>query len=133
MLSLTAASRDGRSERIRLDIDDPAGSSVTLVRSSGEETVHAGVDLFECLQGIRRHLESEGLLLCCQGARPDVFPSGVFRQMSNGRYAYPLRRDPPLTDEDLVDIFAPADISEVGTVDDQRRAVARFFGFPGGR
>jgi hypothetical protein len=132
MLPLTAASRDGRSEVIRLGIDDPAGSSIRLVRAGGEETVHAGVDLFECLQGVRRHLESEGLLVCCQGARPGVFPSGMSRQMSNGRYAYPLRRDPPLTDADLVDIFAPAEISEVGTVDDQRRAVAKFFGFPGG-
>lgn len=56
-----------------------------------------------------------------------VFPSGMGRQMSNGRLAYPLRRDPPLTDSDLVDIFAPAHCSEVGTVEDQRSAVIEFF------
>lgn len=59
-----------------------------------------------------------------------VFPSGTGRQMSNGRLAYALRRDPPLTDGDLMDIFASAQFSEVGTVEDQRRAVMRFFGFP---
>ncbi|GHF35989.1 hypothetical protein GCM10010359_43440 [Streptomyces morookaense] len=59
-----------------------------------------------------------------------VFPSGTGRPMSNGRLAYAVRRDPPLTDADLVDIFASAQLPEVGTVEDQRRAVMRFFRFP---
>jgi hypothetical protein len=49
------------------------------------------------------------------------------RQMSNGRLAYPLRRNPPLGDDDLVDIFAPALFTEVGTVEMQRQAVLDFF------
>lgn len=129
VLSLTAASDDGRREEIDLEVDDSGTPSIKLVRANRMTSVHQGGDLFECLKGLRRHLEVEGLLVCCQGSRPTVFPSGMGRQMSNGRLAYPLRRDPPLTDADLVDIFAPAKLSEVGTVEDQRRAVMEFFGF----
>ncbi|NVK78912.1 hypothetical protein [Streptomyces morookaense] len=126
---LIAAGHDGRREAVVLEVEDSGTPDVKLVRTDGTTTVHPDVDLFECLKAVRRTLEEEGLLLCCQGARPMVFPSGMGRQMSNGRLAYTLRRDPPLTNADLVDIFASAQFSEVGTVEDQRRAVMRFFGF----
>jgi hypothetical protein len=129
-LHLAAASEDGRQETLVLEVDDSGEPSIRLLRANQVSSVHGGSDLFECLKDVRLALEEEGLLICCQGARPTVFPSGMGRQMSNGRLAYPLRRTPPLTDADLVDIFAPAQFVEVGTVASQRQAVLDFFRSP---
>lgn len=129
-LHLAAASEDGRRESLVLEVDDSGEPSIRLVRANRVASVHTGSDLFECLKDLRRILEEEGFLICCQGSRPTVFPSGMGRQMSNGRLAYPLRRTPPLTDADLVDIFAPAQFAEVGTVESQRQAVLDFFRSP---
>ena len=88
-----------------------------------------GVDLFDCLIDVRKLLESNGRLLCCQGASSCVTPSGMTRQMTNGRLAYRLRNDgAALSDDDLVDIFAPAECSEVVDVAEQRRSVITFYG-----
>jgi hypothetical protein len=128
--TLIAASRDGRTEQVILEInDDYSAPSVLLRRADGTETRHDGTDLFHCLQNVRRALEAEELLLCCQGARPLASSSGMERQMSNGSHAYVLRRHPPLTDADRVDIFAPAELADVGTVHEQREALFDFFGF----
>lgn len=78
------------------------------------------LDLFECLRAVRCALDEEGALLCCEGARRDVFPSGMARQMGGGRKAYRIA-----TDRVLVDIFAPTDCNEVCTVDEQAESVER--------
>ena len=130
-LQVVAASVDGRQESLIVEVDNSSEPSIRLIRNNRVSEVYGGSDLFECLKGARLALEKEGLLICCQGSRPTVFPSGMGRQMSNGRLAYPLRRTPPLTDADLVDIFAPAQLAEVGTVESQRQAVLDFFRFHG--
>lgn len=130
-LQVVAASVDGRQESLIVEVDNSSGPSIRIIRNNRVPDVYGGSDLFECLKGARLALEKEGLLICCQGSRPTVFPSGMGRQMSNGRLAYPLRRTPPLTDADLVDIFAPAQFAEVGTVESQRQAVLDFFRFHG--
>ncbi|MEV0842236.1 hypothetical protein AB0I55_22190 [Actinocatenispora sera] len=127
---LIAVSKDGRRKSIVIEIDDSAQPSLRLIRGDRTPEVYGGNDLFECLKAVRLALENNGFLICCQGSRPTVFPSGMSRQMSNGRLAYPLRRTPPLTSDDLIDIFAPAQFVEVGTVEDQRQAVRNFFRFP---
>lgn len=129
-LNLAATSEDGRQESLVLEVDDSGEPSIKLIRADRIPGAYGGSDLFECLKGARLALEEEGFLICCQGSRPMVFPSGMGRQMSNGRLAYPLRRTPPLTDADLVDIFAPAEFVEVGTVEMQRQAVLDFFRSP---
>jgi hypothetical protein len=125
--ALVAASEDGHRESVDLEVNDSAMPSLKITRANGTVTIHAGSDLFECLKEARLMFEADNLLLCCQGARPNVFPSGMGRQMSNGRLAYPLRRNPPLTDADLIDIVSPAPLAEVGTVAEQRSAIVEFF------
>lgn len=80
-----------------------------------------GVDLFACLQDLRRHLRTKSEILLCNGARRDVFPSGMSRQMSGGRIAYKLQMvgRPPGRD-DLIDIFGACEPEAVATVDEQR-------------
>jgi hypothetical protein len=129
MAALSAVDAEGRNEAVDLDMLDTPDAAIRLRRSDGSVEDVTASDLFECLIKVRLLLESHGLLLCCQEARPNVFPSGLNRQMSNGRLAYPLRRMPPLTDDDLVDIFKPAEPSEVGTVEQQMDFVRSFYGF----
>jgi hypothetical protein len=86
-----------------------------------------GPDLFEALQSVRRKLQDAGMLLCCQGCRPDVFPSGMSRQMGGGRRAYHHRPGQQATMDDLVDIFEPADCADVVTVEQHREAMERMY------
>ncbi|MFE7798641.1 hypothetical protein [Nocardia sp. NPDC057440] len=79
---------------------DSAGTLWPVVLRLGEpsvarvELVGQGVfgsdddDYLSCLLAVREYLEERGQLLCCQGARPDVWPSGMLRQFGNGRQAY---------------------------------------------
>ena len=89
-------------------------------------------DLFECLSSIRRKLEEIGLLLCCQGARPNVHPSGMSRQMSGGRKAYAWPAGGRATQDDLVDILDHADCQEVSTLDEQSQFLKNRYGWTSG-
>ncbi|MEU0491475.1 hypothetical protein ABZ249_19770 [Nocardiopsis sp. NPDC006139] len=88
-----------------------------------------GGNLFKCLVDVRMVLEEGGFLLCCQGARPDVFPSGMQQQMDLGRFAYILSVGKE-RGRGVVDIFAEAEAREVVSVEEQRLAVYKFFGLP---
>jgi hypothetical protein len=97
VFDLLAVRADETSVRIVIELVE---SSVGLRMAShgGSEIRFEGDDLFECLINARLELESRGLLLCCQGCRPDVFPSGMHRQMNdlgsffpNGRKARYVR------------------------------------------
>ncbi len=87
-----------------------------------------GDDLLDCLIDLRRRLETEGLNLCCQGARSDVWPSGQLRQFTNGRIGYVLAPRPAGDALEEVDLFAPAQPHEIGSIEQQRQAVFRFHG-----
>ena len=80
-----------------------------------------GTDLFEALVSARRQLEAHGVLVGCNGARRDVFPSAMLRQATGGRRAYVLAMPRTAARPQTVDIFAPApDTSALATVDEQR-------------
>lgn len=108
----------------RLFIEDSAPWGLRLVVEDREFRSH-GEDLFESLGSLRRLLEAEDRLLCVAGARGDVFPSGMSRQMSGGRKAYRVVRGRRPGRNDLVDIFDPASCDEVMGVDDQVASVRR--------
>ena len=110
-----------------LHIDGSPPWGLRLVAGEAEYSV-VGDDLFESLGNLRRLLEVEDRVLCVEGARGDVFPSGMSRQMSGGRWAYRLvqgRRPGP---EDLVDIFDPTCCDEVVAVRDQIASVREIRG-----
>jgi hypothetical protein len=80
-----------------------------------------GPDLFEALVRARRGLEAHDVLLGCNGARRDVFPSAMQRQAAGGRRAYVLTMPRTTARPPVVDIFAPApELSALATVDEQR-------------
>jgi hypothetical protein len=80
-----------------------------------------GPDLFDALVSARRELEAQDVLIGCNGARRDVFPSAMLRQATRGRRAYVLTVPRTASRPSTVDIFAPApDMSALATVDEQR-------------
>jgi hypothetical protein len=96
---------------------------LALAFGDGHIAETEAADLFAALEAIRLQLEPSGLRVCCQGARPDVFPSGMARQMAGGRRAYRLRPGQRPSGDDLVDIFDPAECGEVVTVHEQQANV----------
>jgi hypothetical protein len=77
-------------------------------------------DVFAALQSMREELEAQGVKLLCAGARKDVWPSGMSRDMGGGFKAYVMRFGETAKIKDLVDIFDYSDPSLVGTVQEQR-------------
>jgi hypothetical protein len=78
----------------------------------------AGPDQFECFLRIRAELEPEGFRFLVNGARRNVWPSGMGRDMGGGRQAYVLVVGKPGRPE-LVDIFEPADEDQIAIVQEQ--------------
>src|SRR5262245_40134728 len=106
-IGLLACGKDGEDVESALAIlsEDPSRNVVRVGRKVERQC--SGPDLFYCLLSLRQYLESRGLLLCCQGARRNVSPSGMTRQMSSGRLAYLLKPGVELSDDDLIDVFMP--------------------------
>ena len=105
--------------RIRFAVDDVCVVEIRVgddINARGE-----GPDLFEALVSARRELEARDVLIGCNGARRDVFPSAMLRQAAQGRRAYVLSMPRTTARPPTVDIFAAApDLSAVATVDEQR-------------
>jgi hypothetical protein len=130
-ITITARTSDGRAMActVTFSPDRQAGRGYAMeLRSVELGAYHAReADLFECLRTIRRELEPTGVRLCCNGARVDVWPSGMARDMGGGRHAYILRMGRQAQRSDLVSIFDPAPVEAVGDVDDQEAYARRWF------
>ncbi|MFG2905189.1 hypothetical protein ACGF13_09025 [Kitasatospora sp. NPDC048286] len=118
--------RDGVLRPIVIRLGPPDATIVALL-DDGSPTEISGTDYLDCLTRIRRRLEQDGRLLCCQGARPGVHASGQLRQFTGGREAYV--HDPNARGEALatVDVFDPARPEEVVSLDEQRAAFFRLW------
>ncbi|MBT2383504.1 hypothetical protein [Streptomyces sp. ISL-11] len=121
--------RDGRVlESIEVKASSEPPYELAVRRDGGDEVVYPGDNLFACLINLRRDLERDGILLCCQGARRDVINSGLQAQMTGGRFVYTSNALSRTVNEETVDILAPARPDEVVTVAEQRAAIFDFFG-----
>lgn len=95
---------------------------VVAVQSEGLGRITGtGPDMFAALVAVRRTLDQAGLRLLCNGARRNVRPSQMGRQMSEGRKAYRYTLGERPSRVDLCDIFDPAPADEVASVLDQER------------
>jgi hypothetical protein len=124
---LLACRNDGSDIGVSLDVQSEHPAVILAQLGDEKSQQYSGADLFECLLSLRGDLENRGLLLCCQGARRNVSPSGMTRQMSNGRLAYAIPVDRSVSDDDLVDIFAPAACGEVASIVEQREEIKKTF------
>jgi len=79
-------------------------------------------DLFDCLIVLReQYLEKKKYIIQCNGARKDVYPSRMSRQMSGGLKAYSMQLGEPANAPQLLDIFDyEKDLSCLATVNEQK-------------
>ena len=83
-------------------------------------------DYFEALTQIRRELEAKQVRLLCWGARKDVWPSGMQRDMGGGMRAYQLLED-GTNNPDARSIFEYAPPETIGTVDEQKKNAEQWY------
>ena len=118
-------------QKVTMQVRFATGDEACVVQvSSGEDVSVRGEarDLFAALAEARRELEAHGVQLACNGARLDVWPSGMLRQTGYGRRAYVLTKPSTVGKAPTVDIFEPAPESAVlATVDEQREWFHRYW------
>jgi hypothetical protein len=113
----TSSPSDQRST-LRLRLQEGELCRITVV-GGGEVLEYVASDFFSALIELRRPLDRRATKLLCAGARIDVYPSAMSRDMSRGRKAYVTRQGQRTAREDLVSIFDPASASRVGTIEEQ--------------
>lgn len=116
---------DGLSGLLGLQWESTAGGSFHVHISADDllefQPHYAGWDLFECLTLLRLDLERQGVFLLCQGARVDVYPSGMQRDMGGGQVAYRMIMGKNADLEDEVNIFEVTTDERLGTVEEQQQ------------
>ncbi len=88
-----------------------------------------GYDLFDAFNKVRLFLEKKGFLLLCAGSMPNVYPSGMLRDRTNGRMAYLHTYEKKLTIDDTIDIFKQVDQHVVGTIEEQSVFMSNFHSY----
>jgi hypothetical protein len=105
---------------LKLETISPHGHYRLRLRSPAGVTWSAEAgDIFWCLIELRKQVEPDGVLLCCNGARRDAGVSGMLAEMGEGRRVYlldgvGLTERPP-----MVETLAPAPSDDVVSVDEQ--------------
>ncbi|MFF9480364.1 hypothetical protein [Streptomyces sp. NPDC014733] len=102
---------------IEWSVEDVAHISVTLY--DGHNVSSSAPDLFESLIDLRRDLAARDLLLCCNGARLDCYPSRMSREMGKAQKVLVLEKGKPPSARSMVDIFGEADGAKIGTPEEQ--------------
>ncbi|KTT28881.1 hypothetical protein [Pseudomonas rhizoryzae] len=103
------AIKDGKREKLTIFyITHPP--TVNLRLSDGKEITSEGSTIFDAFMKIRKKLPE--FIFQCKGAQLNVHPSSMSSQMSNGLAAYELQLGKPARRDDIVNIFAPAQVDE---------------------
>lgn len=72
---------------------------------NGAKYVAESENYFAALISIRKQVESNGILLMCNGTAKNIYPSPMSLSMGTGRKAYITRMGQQAFNKDLVDIF----------------------------
>lgn len=98
----------------------PNDARVSISRPDGPTYESCQSNLWECLLEIRGACEPLGVRICINGCRSDCYPSGMGIQMGGGRQVIIRTMGEQVTDlAAVVETFAPAELSQVGTVNEQ--------------
>jgi hypothetical protein len=124
--TIKARHRDGTIESCSIEILSSPHWALVFSGLEFQRREFSGRDLFEALISLRATLEPNGVQLLCAGARVDVFPSGMSRDMGGGRKAYITKLGCPADRSDLVDIFDFCDSATIGSVSDQEAFHAKW-------
>jgi hypothetical protein len=105
---LTWAHRRDRNYKLAVQVPD--GGQVLEVVAS---------DLFLALQLLRRQLEPSGWQVAVQGSCRNAWASGMQRDIAGARRVYICQLGREVIPREAVDIFGPADLDDLATVDQQ--------------
>jgi hypothetical protein len=111
---------DGTTQECELRISTDETCDLVFSGPTFGTRTFTGEDYFEHLMHLRAELENSGHRLLCQGGRPNVWPSGMSRDMGGGRKAYVMQMGSKARTRDLVDIFDYAAPELIGTVQQQK-------------
>ncbi len=111
---------DGNVCEYIIEISLSAPWKILLSGADCKQREFVGDDLFEAFLNLRKSLEKQGYKLLCNGARKDVFPSGMSRSMGGGRKAYIIRIGLQTNMNDIVDIFDYAEPKIIATAKEQQ-------------
>lgn len=108
-----------------IDLDSGTCRLAVVWPLGGEERHFDASDYYECLRAFRRVVEPEGFRVLCQGARPNVRPSGMSVQ-AGALLSYAHSLGEPALTKNLVRTFDPVeDVALVSTVAEQDEWMAR--------
>ena len=81
-------------------------------------TVEAENYFFALLE-LRKKLEAQNIKILCKGASRNVYPSPMILSMGEAIKAYQLTMGKQARMSDLVNIFAPCEVDEYATIEEQ--------------
>ncbi|MFC4335329.1 hypothetical protein [Salininema proteolyticum] len=88
------------------------------------ESDYSESTLWDSLISLRKDLEDFGYILCCQGSRREVQPSGMQLDMGATRDAYVFKEGAlELAQKNKVDILDPVPREQAATVAEQRETI----------
>jgi len=110
---------DGQIVEVTAHFDVSVDSTITISFEDQPLKTFRGEDLFKSMILLREHLNLQGSILLCNGARRDVYPSGMSRGMGKGRKAYTLVIGKQARKHNLIDIFDYAEPSTIAGIESQ--------------
>ena len=119
LLLVEALLADGRRvvARVRMDSSEDYRAVMEVVVGEFPLIVAHEQDYFEARRTVRRRLDHLGVKLLVNGARRDVWASGMARDMGAGLKVYVTGGAKPA--EHLVELMDPCAAALVGTVEEQ--------------
>lgn len=115
-----------RESSAEVEYSDRSPWWIVVKTETGSFSAENKNDLFDALIDIRKELSRMGIVLLCNGAREDVFPSPASRSMAGGQMAYKLELGVPASRKNLLNIFDPAPIGLVTSPEQQRIYYSRW-------
>jgi hypothetical protein len=113
-------SPDGSTQPATADVTGEDNLNLVFQNDSLGRFEASESDLFEAMIKLRLWLEAQGYKLLCNGARLDVYPSRMARQMGAGFRAYKMTMGRPAEMNDRVKILDPAPADTIATVAEQK-------------
>nr|AAP32758.1 unknown [uncultured bacterium] len=104
-----------------VDLYENDDGCMVVLSFGGQKYEKTSMDYFDALQKVRRVIEKDEIFLQCNGARTDVYPSRMSRDMGLGLSAYVQTMGKKAERKDLVSIFLPSTVECLGTVEEQEK------------
>ena len=127
MMNIKVRMPDGTVKELAVEISKGSPWWLAFRDFDGARQRFEARDLFEAFLAMRENFEARGCQLLCAGARKDAWPSGMSRSMGGGRKAFIVHLGLPAEMDALVDIFDYAEPEVVGTVEEQRAHISKWF------